>query len=128
MSRAFGTNLTNIFDQKVVVVKPRPVFVQQAYYSHVLPTTSHVIQVANENQEKRKSLQLKNRPNILKRKRVSSGSLNLTPTEVSVNSTPIMAEKIKTEYEPQKKRKNREEKNPYKKPAYSYMAMIQVQA
>lgn len=126
MSRAFGTNLTNVLEQNVILVKPRPVFVQQTYYSHVLPATSHVLQVSNENQEKRKSLQLKNRPNILKRKRISSGSLNLTPTEVSVNSTPVMADKIKVEYEPAKKRKSqRDDKNPYEKPPYSYMAMIQ---
>ena len=63
----------------------------------------------------------------MKRKRniSASSSLNVTPAEVSVSTTPVAP--IKTEYIPttKKSKKISPGSNPYEKPPYSYMAMIQ---
>ena len=121
MQRAFGTNLTNPVVQHQTVqtvhhhhqiIKPTPVF---ACYGLVPCPT---LKTEPDSSQKRKSLQLKNRPNILRRKRLNS--LNTTPAEVSVNVTPIQETKIKKE-----PFDTRNQTNPHQKPPYSYMAMIQ---
>ena len=82
--RAFGTNLTN-------VVKPVPVFATTTTSYCVITPYIGVNQHQQHHQNQQpKRVQLKNRPNILKRKRhTSQTSFNITPAEVSCSTTPV---------------------------------------